>query len=238
MGYVRKRRLTEAAQRLAGGDPVRLIELALDSGFESQAAFTRAFKRQFGLPPGEVRRSGRSWLPRCCWPLDAAALNQLSESITMEPRFTERDDITFVGLREAVDQVKGGDGPSVWRRFRPFVDKIKHRPDGNSSASLRSSTRTAAPMPTPPGSRVERTEDVPEDLTTKTLKGGRFAVFTHTLASPDIGTELRRTFRYIYGTWLPKSGVELRAWYDLEYYDERFDPEAMSGEIDIWVPVK
>ena len=40
MGYVRKRRLTEAARRLADGDTVRLIELALDSGFESQAAFT------------------------------------------------------------------------------------------------------------------------------------------------------------------------------------------------------
>ena len=45
--YIRKRRLTWAAARLRGSN-VRILELALDCGFESQAAFTRAFKALYG----------------------------------------------------------------------------------------------------------------------------------------------------------------------------------------------
>jgi AraC-like DNA-binding protein len=31
--------------------------LALDVGYESEAAFNRAFKREFGLPPAQYRRT-------------------------------------------------------------------------------------------------------------------------------------------------------------------------------------
>ena len=52
--YIRKRRLTWAAARLRGSN-VRILELALDCGFESQAAFTRAFKALYGTTPGRYR---------------------------------------------------------------------------------------------------------------------------------------------------------------------------------------
>ena len=238
MGYVRRRRLTEAAQRLADGDPVRLIELALDSGFESQAAFTRAFKRQFGMPPGAVRKAGQTWLARCRWPLDATALAHLSETVTMEPTFTEREDIPVVGLSSTVQAGQSSDGPGQWRRFRSYVEKIKHRRGKDYLGVVEVVDKAAGTFRYSPAVEVSHIEDVPDGLTAKTLSGGRFAVFTHRLASRDIGGELRRTFGYIYGTWVPKAGVCLRAYYDLEVYDERFDSQALTGEIDIWVPVK
>src|SRR5690349_2814883 len=89
MGYARKRRLTVAAQLLPNGAKVRLIDLALDCGFESQAAFTRAFKRHFGVPPSAVRKDGRPWLPRCRWALDATTLAHLAETLSMTPTFKE-----------------------------------------------------------------------------------------------------------------------------------------------------
>ena len=42
-------RLLRALERLAGGD--RIIDVALDLGYQSQGAFATMFKRQFGLPP-------------------------------------------------------------------------------------------------------------------------------------------------------------------------------------------
>jgi len=45
MAYVRRRRLARAARRLSDEEGVSLVELALESGFESQQAFTRAFTR-------------------------------------------------------------------------------------------------------------------------------------------------------------------------------------------------
>jgi AraC family transcriptional regulator len=238
MGYARKRRLTVAAQRLTDGAKVRLIDLALDCGFESQAAFTRAFKRHFGVPPGAVRKSGRTWLPRCRWPLDAAALAHLAETLTMTPQFKEHGNITFVGLREDAAPKVAVDGPSVWRRFRPLIDKIPHRRGTHTLGVIEVIDKDAGAFAYSAAVEVERIGKLPPGLTGKTLPGGRFAVFTHKLASRDIGGELRRTFGYIYGTWVPNSGAKLRAHYDLELYNERFDNKTISGEVDIWVPVK
>lgn len=235
MGYVRKRRLTRAAEALLAGDD-RLIDIALDSGFESQAAFTRAFKRHFALAPGEIRRSGRTWLARRREPFDASQL-QLKETITMQPTFTERGDIHIVGLREPVDKEAGGDGTPVWRAFRSRIGDIRHRTGCHAYGVVEVGDKVAGEFAYWAGVEVDRTDDVPDGLTSITLTGGRFAVFTVKLAGGDIGAELKRTFKYIYGTWVPKAGAKLRAYYDLEVYDEHFDPQTLTGEVDIWVPV-
>jgi AraC family transcriptional regulator len=54
MRYVRGRRLTEAARSLAGGAP-DILAVALDAGYGSHEAFTRAFRDQFGLTPEAAR---------------------------------------------------------------------------------------------------------------------------------------------------------------------------------------
>lgn len=54
MRYLAQQRLQFAAQRLQStGDPV--LRIALDVGYESEAAFNRAFKRSFGAPPAAWR---------------------------------------------------------------------------------------------------------------------------------------------------------------------------------------
>ena len=50
--YLRGRRLTEAARELANGAP-DILDVALDVGYGSHEAFTRAFRDQFGLTPDE-----------------------------------------------------------------------------------------------------------------------------------------------------------------------------------------
>lgn len=56
--YVRRRRLEVADAAVRGGDGRALIDIALDAGFCDQSHFTRAYRRQFGLTPGQRRRAG------------------------------------------------------------------------------------------------------------------------------------------------------------------------------------
>ncbi len=56
--YLRGRRLTEAAKALAAGAP-DILAVALDAGYGSHEAFTRAFRELIGLTPDEVRRRRR-----------------------------------------------------------------------------------------------------------------------------------------------------------------------------------
>ena len=55
--YVRRARLRRAAQKLRVG-AVDITEVALAAGYDTHAAFSKAFKRQFGLSPSEFRRLG------------------------------------------------------------------------------------------------------------------------------------------------------------------------------------
>jgi AraC family transcriptional regulator len=54
MRYTRGRRLSEAARVLANGGP-DILTVALDFGYGSHEAFTRAFRDQFGVTPESVR---------------------------------------------------------------------------------------------------------------------------------------------------------------------------------------
>ena len=54
MRYMRGRRLSEAARVLANGG-ADILTVALDFGYGSHEAFTRAFRDQFGVTPESVR---------------------------------------------------------------------------------------------------------------------------------------------------------------------------------------
>jgi AraC-like DNA-binding protein len=53
-GYLRKRRLTEAAKEILAGTPI--VETALRYGYSSQDNFTTAFRSFFGVTPAEIAR--------------------------------------------------------------------------------------------------------------------------------------------------------------------------------------
>jgi transcriptional regulator GlxA family with amidase domain len=49
----------QAARRMVTDTRHSLAEIALRTGFSSPSVLSRAFRRQFGLPPGAVRKAGR-----------------------------------------------------------------------------------------------------------------------------------------------------------------------------------
>jgi AraC-like DNA-binding protein len=56
--YLARWRL-QLASRLLQGSGKTIVQVASDVGYESEAAFNRAFKREFGLPPGQYRHARR-----------------------------------------------------------------------------------------------------------------------------------------------------------------------------------
>jgi AraC-type DNA-binding domain-containing proteins len=80
-GYLRKRRLTEAARRLMAGADI--VDVALSYGYSSQDSFTTAFKAWFGLNPGELKTMDakyRRFLSRMKEPLNVMELTKLKQS--------------------------------------------------------------------------------------------------------------------------------------------------------------
>lgn len=55
--YVKRRRLEKGAKLLSSSDEQSVIDVALDCGFQSHSAFSRAFKTHFGQSPSAFRTS-------------------------------------------------------------------------------------------------------------------------------------------------------------------------------------
>ena len=59
ISYVRRLRLQRAGRKLRMG-AVDITDVALAAGYDSHAAFSKAFRQQYGLSPSEFRQLG-------CW---------------------------------------------------------------------------------------------------------------------------------------------------------------------------
>lgn len=233
--YVRRRRLTEAARRLIHHDD-RLIDLAVTYGFESQAAFSRAFKRQFGVPPGAYRR-GRRAMPWAYRPTITADDFKLDEEFrAMEPRVVEKPAFKVVGLSGEFSQQTNDQIPALWTAFWNRHKEVRSALGGHCFGMCIGVdddrfTYLAAV-------EVTDLDDVPEGMCGCDIAAQTYAVFSVPLAGKDpIGKELGRANRFIWKTWLPESGYRFAKAPDFEYYDERFDPKTLRGEIDLYIPI-
>ncbi|NDL63244.1 PfkB family carbohydrate kinase [Acerihabitans arboris] len=71
--YIRERRLSKTALALRLTHR-SVLNIALHYNFDSQQTFTRAFKRQFGMPPGSYRRGNIADMTEMCPPIQLPAI--------------------------------------------------------------------------------------------------------------------------------------------------------------------
>lgn len=86
--YVQRRQLTEAARALIASDRP-ILEIALAFGYESQQAFSAAFKTMYKLPPAAYRRRGRFY--------------PLQLPLNLDPQLTQPPDNWQMRLATAAD---------------------------------------------------------------------------------------------------------------------------------------
>lgn len=113
MAYVRGRRLEEAMRRILSDPRVRLVDLAFDSGFDSQEAFTRAFVRAYGHPPGRMRSLGV-----------VHSMVRTKKTVGQEPVIHERveevPELSLAGLVEHFAPERSAEMPALWERLETF----------------------------------------------------------------------------------------------------------------------
>lgn len=81
-GYLRSRRLTASLETLLKTD-LNVIDIANEYGYEYEQSYIRAFKREFGCSPGELRKNGQ--IVKVTPPIQLFDANKLGESIFFGP---------------------------------------------------------------------------------------------------------------------------------------------------------
>lgn len=75
---------------------------------------------------------------------------------------------------------------------------------------------------------------IPDGMASYTLTGGLYAVFIHKGAA----SIAPKTFKYIFGTWLPNSDYMLDNRPHFEILGKKYIHEDPDSEEEVWIPVK
>ena len=229
MRYLRARRLTEAARSLTQG-AADILQVALESGYGSHEAFTRAFRDQFGCTPEQVRAQGHLGnLPL----VEAIKMDETLMTNLEPPRFVDGKPLLIVGLSERYTCESSKAIPSQWQRFGPHIDNIPGQV-GKVAYGVCCNSDEAGNFDYICGVEVSDFNDVPAEFARLRIAPQRYAVFRHR----DHISSIRRTVNTIWSKWLPESGHEVADAPDFERYDESFDPRTGNGGLEIWVPLK
>ncbi len=246
MDHVRRIRLERACLEIAGTD-VSVTDIALDAGYESLEAFSRAFRKTFGLSPSQCR--GRNPDQHWSRPFPAAPSGihycggEIVEIILddmgaarMNVRIETLPDLRILKVRQTGPYMESATrawgilcawagprgllGPNTWFIGISHDDPQVTRPEDIRYDAAINMAREVAPEP---------------PVQADTLPGGEYAVITH--QGPH--ENLEATYAHIMGQWMPASGRDFRDTPWFEVY--RNDPATTPPDqllTDIHIPLK
>ncbi|MCL2774145.1 MAG: AraC family transcriptional regulator [Oscillospiraceae bacterium] len=114
--YIRRRRLSQAALDIQCGDE-KIIDIALKYGYESQAAFNRAFKEMHGQKPLSARKNSVSLkiYPKISFALIIKGVNEMNFRIEKKDSFQIMGLSGYVG--ECIEVKPGVWSDTLWNEF-------------------------------------------------------------------------------------------------------------------------
>lgn len=236
IAYVRDRRVAYACKMLNETDR-KVLDIALDCGFDSAQSFSRAFKSIAGMSPTEYR--SRNTAPSI---IPAAELvkrftNRLKGGILMNPNMIKKNKIILAGVSGG-----GNETAEIWKRFmkldneNPLINKASD--DGYEVRILDSATGNervfvGCEIKENTESQVDR--GVYEILEIPSSEYASFDVYV------ENGYESENDAM---SEWLDsnekgyvKNLLEGRP-YCVEHYDARFNGNNAESVVEIWLPVK
>jgi AraC family transcriptional regulator len=237
MSHVRRKRLQHAVRCLSGPTPPDLVQLAFDCGFDSQEAFTRAFKQHLGVSPGRFKRNNAALRDMMETDMTNAARKQPAANLVLLDGVTRRAGFRVAGYRLTLEGAPGAEIPEIWGRLNsrlPLPGQIGGAGYGvcwMENAEQGSMNYMAA-------FEVAPDAKIPAGLAAFAVPAQTYRVFRLTLDGGPLGPQIQGAMREIFETRVPQAGWELSGGPDLEVYPADFNPTRKGATLDLYVPVK
>ena len=234
--YTRKRRLTQAAQKLKHSQ-TRIIELALDAGFASQEAFTRAFQNYFGVTPGCYRRDPSSRKQPGLFPATRELLEHRFHGVSLTPRIEHRSsEWPICGWGVGADFEDDTPIATLWDKV------IEHLTASTQPEMVVGVTQAHHPEIPLVGEQciaylagIERSQwpESQEHTIQVTVPPGLYAVFEHTGPLQHIVD----TVNYAWASWLPQCKYLKSSRPDLELVSLQ-SLHTAEPRMELWVSIE
>lgn len=236
--YIRRRRLTAAAFELQNSNR-KIIDIALQAGYQSPDAFTKAFQLFHGVTPSEARSKGVSLkaFPRMSFQLTIKGGNE------MKYRIVEKGAFRIVGLKKRVPIIFHGVNPEIaamWSSLNEqIIAQLKQlsniEPQGMISASTHfSEGRMEGKGELDHYIGVATTHDCPDAFAHLEVPATTWAVFEAVGPFPDT---LQQIWGRIYSEWFPTSQYQQVEGPEI-LWNESKDTTSPVFKSEIWIPVQ
>ena len=223
--YIRNRRMTKAAQELAGSD-ARIIDIAAKYGYDSPDSFNRAFQRFHGIAPSAAKKAGaglNSFAPMKIKP-------RLEGGGIMEYRIVEKPQFTVVGVsRKFHPETSYQEIPVYWTEMMedpgfPLVGMFGVCIDDNGAEGTFDYWIA---------DNYEPWNEIPSGCSAKVIPASTWAVFPCKLKT------LQDTNTRMWEEWLPNCReYKLSGNFNLEVYSPPCEADPGESYVELWLPVE
>lgn len=235
--YIRRRRLTLAAQELINTDS-KVIDIAYKYGYDSPEAFTKAFRKQHNVTPSEVRKQQG--------PLQS--YNRLIIQVTLkgaEPmkyNIVEKEKFQVVGVKRTYNCQTGENLqgiPQFWNELngQGMDEQLFTLNNGQIKGVL----GVCVPDENYKDNHLidywiatDHVGEVPENMLAMEVPASKWVVFEVRGPMPDA---MQNAWKKIFSEWFPSNPYEPAGTAELEVYTEE-DPTSENLYSEIWIPIK
>ncbi len=121
--YIRSRRLSSSLESLLNTE-FNILDIANEYGFEYEQTYIRAFKREFGLTPGELRKTGQ--IVEVTPPLQLFDSNRLDDGVFFGPQIVMVPQFCLIGRRHQIPNCESVELPpkvakDFWHNERGLI---------------------------------------------------------------------------------------------------------------------
>lgn len=235
--YIRRRRLTLAAFELQRTN-LRVIDVAMNYGYSSPDAFTKAFQLFHGVTPSEARNKGQSLkaFPRMTFQLIVKGGNE------MKYRLEKKEAFRIIGLHKRVPIIFNGVNPEIaamWESLNlQLITELKQLSNVEPSGFISASTNFSEGRMQEKGELdhyigVATTLECPDHFSQLEVPAAAWAVFEAVGPFPDT---LQNIWGRIYSEWFPSSDFEQIEGPEI-LWNESKDVTSPTFRSEIWIPV-
>lgn len=231
--YVRKRRLTLAAQELALTS-AKVIDVALKYCYESPESFAKAFRKLHGISPSAARNSGVQLkaYPRITFHLS------LKGGKEMDYKIVQRESFSVIGKSIQTSTLEGQNSkeiPKFWRESHAngLVGKVEALGKGQDVLGLCYDMQLS-------GESFKYAIAVETDAVVSNsefeiiqIPASTWAVFTSIGPMPEA---IQEVWGRIYQEWFPNTGYEHAGIPDFELYPPG-DTLSDDYRCEVWIPI-
>lgn len=240
MDYVQSRKLTSSINELIA-TKMRIIDIALEYGFDHEQSYIRAFRKKFGYTPQKVRCDQISIGIK--EKININDIITLNNSVTYKPFYVFKQKFDIIGVQHKILSKAGDNIANIHGRDFFYSSKNEIKNALNPQVYIGYTNWKGYDQGYiyyMPSIQVSDLSGIPEGMTGISIPAHKYVVFRFVgFFHPDCikGRQVGRLLVHLYRKWITGSGFKSADQFRFEYVDTSLSNDNYC-ELDIYQPVR